>query len=130
MQYWPPHQAANMHYRIELAQGYLRAELAERKTAADTQEFIKALAAKVLEGGCARVLISVRNSRPIFKLQSYGIIEYFRQVAANPGNRVALISDNEEMRSSQQYIAMLGREQGANVRAFREEAGALEWLRA
>jgi SpoIIAA-like len=118
-----------MHFRIELAQGYLRAELADRKTAADTQEFIKALSAKALEGGCARVLISVRNSRPIFKLQPYGIIEYFRHMAANPATRVALISDSDEMRSSQQYIAMLGREQGAKVQAFSDEAAALEWLR-
>ena len=130
MQYWPPHQAANMHYRIELAQGYLRADLADRKTAADTQQFIRALGAKALDAGCTRVLICVRNSRPIYKLQTYGIIEYFRQLAANPANRVALVSDNDEMRSSQEYIAMLGREQGANVRAFRDEAGALEWLRA
>lgn len=67
--------------------------------------------------------------RPIYKLQSYGITEYFRHAAANPANRVALLSDSEEMRSSQQYIEMFGREQGANVRAFRDEASALEWLR-
>ena len=118
-----------MHYRIDLAQGYLRAELSDRKTPADTQQFIQALNAKALESGCARVLICVRNSRPIFKLQTHGIIEYFRQLAAKPANRVALISDTDEMRSSQQYIAMLGREQGATVQAFREETGAHEWLR-
>jgi hypothetical protein len=118
-----------MHYRIEQLHDYLRAELSERKTPEDTQEFIGALAAKALEGGCTRVLICVRNSRPIFKLQSYGIPEYFRQVAANPACRVALLSDSEEMRSSQHYIEMLGREQGANVRAFRDEARALDWLR-
>jgi hypothetical protein len=119
-----------MHYRIEQAQGYLRAELSDRKTPADTKQFIEALNAKALECGCARVLISVRNSRPIFKLQTHGIIEYFRQAAVNPSNRVALISDSDEMRSAQQYIAMLGREQGAKVQAFRDEPGALEWLRA
>lgn len=80
--------------------------------------------------GCMRVLVYVRNSRPIFKLQAYGITEYFRQVAANPANRVALLSDSEEMRSSQQYIEMLGREQGAHVRAFRDEPSALDWLRS
>jgi hypothetical protein len=119
-----------MHYKIELAQDYLRAELFERKTPEDTQQFIQALMAKALEAGCTRMLVCVRHSRPIFKLQSYGIVEFFRRVAANPANRVALLSDSEEMRSSQQYIEMLGREQGAKVRAFRDEPAALLWLRS
>jgi hypothetical protein len=119
-----------MHYKIELVQDYLRAELSERKTADETQEFIRALMAKASEGGCTRILVCVRNSRPIFKLHPYGIPEYFKKLAANSANRVALVSDSEDMRSSQQYIEMLGREQGANVKAFRDEASALEWLRA
>jgi hypothetical protein len=119
-----------MHYKIELAQDYLRAELFERKTPEDTQQFIQALMAKALEAGCTRMLVCVRHSRPIFKLQSYGIVEFFRRVASNPANRVALLSDSEEMRSSQQYIEMLGREQGAKVRAFRDEPAALLWLRS
>lgn len=119
-----------MHYKIELAQDYLRAELFERKTPEDTQQFIQALMAKTLEAGYTRVLVCVRQSRPIFKLQSYGIVEFFKRVACNPANRVALLSDTEEMRSSQQYIEMLGREQGAKVRAFRDEPAALQWLRS
>jgi hypothetical protein len=119
-----------MHYYIERMQDYLRAELSDRRTAEDVREFIDALVAKAAESGCSRLLIYVRKSRPIFKLQSYGILEYFKSVAANPANRVALIADSDEMRSSQQYVEMLGREQGANVRAFRDEAAALEWLRS
>jgi hypothetical protein len=119
-----------MHYKIELAQDYLRAELFERKTPEDTQQFIQALTAKALEGGCTRMLVCVRHSRPIFKLQSYGIVEFFKRLACNPANRVALVSDSEEMRSSQHYIEMLGREQGAKVRAFRDEPAALQWLRS
>ena len=118
-----------MHYKIERMQGYLRAELNERRTGPDSEAFIRALTAKSAEESCPRVLIFVRHSRPIFKLQAYGILEYFRTVAANPANRVALLSDSDEMRSSQQYIEMLGREQGANVRAFRDEPAAVEWLR-
>jgi hypothetical protein len=122
-------EARNMHYRIELAQGYIRAELSERKTAEESLEFIKALTARSAHTGCARVLVSVRKSRPIFKINSYGITQYFRQVAETHG-RVALVSDSDEMRSSQQYIEMLGREQGAAVRAFRDESAAIEWLSA
>lgn len=117
-----------MHYRIEQVHNYLRAELSNRKTTEEAQQFIRALLAKAAQCGCTRVLICVRNSRPIFKLNDYGINEYFRQIAANPANRVALLSDSDDMRSSQQYIEMLGRERGANVKAFRDEASALAWL--
>jgi hypothetical protein len=119
-----------MHYKIELAHGFIRAELSERRTAEETQEFIKAVAAQTAQTGCARVLVSVRKSRPIYKINSYGITEYFRQAAANPDGRVALVSDSDDMRSSQQYIEMLGREQGAKVKAFRDESAAIEWLRS
>ena len=118
-----------MQYKIERMDGYLRAELRERRTGPESEEFIRALTAKSAEDGCTRILIYVRHSRPIYKLQSYGILEYFRTIATSPASRVALLSDSEEMRSSQHYIEMLGREQGANVRAFRDEPAALEWLR-
>ena len=44
--------------------------------------------------------------------------------------RVALLADAEELRAAHEYIEVLARQQGANVRAFRDEAQALEWLRA
>jgi hypothetical protein len=119
-----------MHYKIEQTHDYLRADLCERETVEETQEFIKALTAKAAQYGCTRVLVCVRNSRPVFKLGAHGINGYFRQMAANPANRVALVSDSEELRSSQQYIEMLGREQGAKVKAFRDEPSALAWLRS
>ena len=63
----------------------------------------------------AMLLVSVRNSRPIFKVDQY---------------RIALLADSEELRASHEYIEVLARQQGANVRAFRDEASALDWLAA
>jgi len=34
------------------------------------------------------------------------------------------------VRASHQYLEVLAGQQGANVRAFREESRALDWLRA
>jgi hypothetical protein len=118
-----------MHYKIEQAQGYVRAELSERRTVEETQEFIRALVDHCAKAGCARVLVAVRKSRPIYKINSYGITEYFKHVAPNPDSRMALVADSDDMRSSQQYIEMLGREQGAQVKAFRDESAAIAWLR-
>jgi hypothetical protein len=82
----------------------------------------------VLKDGDTMVLVSVRNSRPIFKVDQYRIAEQFRSLAANPKYRIALLADSDEVRASHEYIEVLARQQGANVRAFRDEASALDWL--
>jgi hypothetical protein len=43
---------------------------------------------------------------------------------------VVLLADSEEVRASHQYIEVLATQQGAKVRAFRDERRALGWLAA
>lgn len=117
-----------MHYTIDQGTGCVRAELFGRQTAAETQEFIQALAGEVQKNGCTAVIVCVRNSRPIFKLDPYGVAEQLRRLAANPRYRIALLADTEELRASHEYLEVLARQQGANLRAFRDEASALDWL--
>jgi hypothetical protein len=118
-----------MHYKIEIASDHLRAELFGRETAGETHEFLTALAQEALEAGMTRVLIWVRNSRPIFKVDKYRITEFF-ELAASKAYRVALLGDSDQLRASQQYVEVLARQHGADVRAFRAEMPALRWLRA
>jgi hypothetical protein len=117
-----------MHYTIVQGKGHVRAELFGRQTVPETEEFIRALTEEVLRGGVTMVLVWVRNSRPIFKVDQYRIAEQFRRLAENPQYRVALLADSDEVRASHEYIEVLARQQGANVRAFRDEASALDWL--
>jgi hypothetical protein len=118
-----------MHFHFELMQDHLRAELFGRKTAEETLEFVQALVAEARKRSAAHILIWVRNSRPIFKLEPYRISEQFKQLAAAKGVRVALLADSDEVRASHQYIEVLAGQQGASVRAFRDEPRALSWLR-
>jgi hypothetical protein len=83
---------------------------------------------EALKNGNTMVLVSVRHSRPIFKVDQYRIAEQFRRLAANPKYRIALLADSDEVRASHEYIEVLARQQAANVRAFRDEASALDWL--
>jgi len=117
-----------MHYTIVRGNGHLRAELYGRQTVGETQEFIRAVTKEVLKNGDTRVLVSVRNSRPIFKVDQYRIAEQFRRLAGNPQYRIALLADSDELRASHEYIEVLARQQSANVRAFRDAASALDWL--
>jgi len=119
-----------MHFNFQLAQDHLRAELFGRQTLEDTLQFVEALAAEARKHSTLPILIWVRNSRPIFKLERYPLSERFRQLAAQKGVRVALLADSDEVRASNQYIEVLAGQQGASVRAFREESRALNWLTA
>jgi hypothetical protein len=117
-----------MHFTFKQAQGYLRADLFGRQTVEQTLEFVEALSAEARKGDSSRILVWVRTSRPIFKVEQYKISEQFRQLAKNEQLRVALLADSDEVRASHQYIEVLASQQGAKVRAFRDEARALDWL--
>ncbi len=117
-----------MHFSFENSPECLRATLFGRNTVEETLQFIEALAAEARKHAASRFLIWVRNSRPIFKVEQYKVSELFRQLAANKGVRVALLADSDEVRASHQYIEVLAGQQGAQVRAFREERRALAWL--
>lgn len=119
-----------MQFHFESAQDHLRAELFGCQTVEETRQFVQALVAEARKHSATRILIWVRNSRPIFKLDPYKPSEQFKQLAAQKGVRVALLADADEVRASHQYIEVLASQQGAQVRAFREESRALNWLTA
>lgn len=120
---------AAVHYTFKQAPGLLRAELFGRQSAEETHEFVEALLAEAHKLALTRVLAWVRNSRPIFKVEQYDVTDKFRRVAAR-GLRVALLADSDEVRASHQYLEVLAGQQGAQLRAFRDEARALHWLNA
>jgi hypothetical protein len=73
----------------------------------------------------------VRNSRPIFRVEQYGLSEHFRRAAANAaGYRLALLADADDVRSAHEYVETLARQANVPLRTFRGEAAALEWLRS
>lgn len=126
--------ARTVWHQITVEPDYLRVELFGRQTAGQTQEFLKALADYGIkhqqhqQHQQPRMLISVRCSKPVFTVEKYGIAGYF-ELASRYSAKIALLGDSEELRIAHQYIESLARQRGANVRAFRDEAAALRWLR-
>ena len=118
-----------MRYQFSVVQDCLKAELVGRESVAETQDFIRAITAEAQKLKLSRLLVWVRRSRPIFKVEQYRISEHFKTLAANPEVRVALLADSDDVRAAHEYIEVLARPHGANVRAFRDEASALEWLK-
>src|SRR5258707_14212304 len=107
---------------------YIKAELSDRQTALETQEFLQAVSAAAEANKCARVLISVKDSKSLFKVEEYGISTYFKLLASDRSDRVALLSDSEETRVSHEYIVLLANQYGAEVQSFRSESHAVAWL--
>jgi hypothetical protein len=117
-----------MDFSISLREGYLRLDVYGRETPEETKRYLAALAAESARTGCRNVMIWIRSSRPIFRVAQYDIGEFFRQALDVPGAKVALLADAPDVRASQQYVEVLAKQQGVNVRAFADEIQATEWL--
>ena len=117
-----------MRYSIEPGDGYLKAEMTERDTAAETAEFVEAIVVELRAKGAKKVLISIRDSRPVFKVEEWKLSAALDKVMSIPGLQVAFISDTRELQMSQQYIALLARQRGLKFEAFDSEPAAVAWL--
>ncbi len=120
----------NMLYKITIEPDYLWAELFNRETMEETREFLQLVANAAMKHKRSRVLMSVRSSNPVFTVERSGFLAYFKKLTADPSHKIALLGDSEELGISHQYIELIGRQHGVNVRSFRDSAAALEWFNA
>lgn len=115
-------------FALEHVDGYLRAALYGRESAEDTRRFLEAVSAEAQKSGVDRVLISVRSSRPIYRVRQYGLAEFLDTVASRPAHRIATVADSFEGQLAQQYVVRIARARGLNVRSFGSEEAAGAWL--
>jgi len=118
-----------MGYKITLDRDVLRAELFGRETVAETRTFFQAIVSASKKNRSPYILISVRSSKPIFQLERHGLIEYFRELAATSSRRIALLGDSRDLRLSHEYVELIARQHGLNVRSFPDETAAYRWFR-
>ena len=122
-------QSEDVRYTIEPQDGgYLKAEMVERDTAAETAEFVEAIVGALAARKARRLLISIRDSRPVFKVEEWKLSAALEKVMSMPGLQVAFIADTRELQMSQEYIALLGRQRGLNFKSFDSEQAAVAWL--
>ncbi len=115
-------------YKITAEPGYLRAELFERETVEETRAFLDAVVRNNATHQRSRVLILVRASKSIFQVVAHGLMECFEELSATVPGQIALVGDTRDLRLSHEYIEVIARQRGLNVRSFRDEAAALAWL--
>ena len=118
-----------MRYKLEPRAGYLLAEMVDRETAEETAEFLRGIMSALAEHRANRLLIAVKSSRPIYKVEGWGLSGAIETLLGIPGFRVAFIADSPEMTMAQQYIALLLSQKGVLTRNCASEADAVAWLR-
>lgn len=123
----PSARGRAMAYRITVEADFVRAELAHRETVEETRDFLQALLR--YSESYSSLLIQVRTSKPVFHVERHGLIETFSQIARTPRHRIALTAETADLQASHEYLELLARQRGVNVRSFRDEAEALAWLR-
>jgi hypothetical protein len=120
-----------MKYTIEARDGYLHAVVHGRDTAEQMREFLLAVHAACQEHALSRILISVRQSRAVFKPEEYGLagdLSGYAERLVTPQCQIAVVGDTHEVNSANEYIEMVARQRGVNLRAFRDERAARRWL--
>jgi hypothetical protein len=121
-----------MKFSIEARDGYLHAVVHGRETAEHMREFLYAVHAACGQHEIPKILMSVRQSRAVFRSEDYGLDANTRGYVhelAGPSCQVALVGDTDELHQAHEYIEVLARQQGFNVRAFRDLNVGLQWLR-
>ena len=118
-----------MQLTTSLLGDVLRVDIRQRQTAEETREIAETAFAERERAGVLGILLMTRDSRPIFKVEEYGLSAILERIAAIPGLRVAAVSDDSALHAAHEYIELIARQRGAAYRAFRKEADALAWLR-
>ena len=116
-----------MKHSITTERGNLKASLLGRETVEEMLDFVRAVASENAQRRLGTILMDIRASRPIFHF-AHGFLEEFVGLSPNLSFRIALLGDTIELRLSNDYLALLARQQGLNVRSFRSEVAALKWL--
>lgn len=117
-----------MKFSIEPRAGYLNAVVYGRDTAQQMREFLLAVRVACRKHRTPKILISVRQSRAVFKPEEYGLSGGYLDNLVTPQCQIAILGDTREVNAANEYIEMVARLQGVNVRAFRDERAALRWL--
>lgn len=109
---------------------YVKAVMVGRDTPAETRRFVEAQLAALRDTGQRRLLVSVESSRPMFRMRESNLEALLEEMARLEGLKVALTSDDPEVGVAHEYVEFLARQRGLELRAFRSEPAALDWLLA
>src|SRR5258708_30848116 len=107
---------------------YLRADLLERETVEETEEFLTAVKEAGLQHPSCRILIFVYSPQAMFRVERYHASAFLDELAARPWFKVALAAKHFEVRLVHQYVELLARLRRADLRHLLDGHPAHEGL--
>src|SRR5437879_13923818 len=107
-----------MQYQITMERGFLRADLHDRETAEETRAFLQSVVLSSVNHRCSRILVHVRLSNPLFTVERHGVLKHFKEIAADPFQRIARLGNTLELGMSHHYVSLVGRQPGVTLRTF------------
>jgi len=116
-----------MSYAINIESDCIRAELAGRHTTEQTKDLLRAIA--VFGVTHSSFLIRVSQSTPLLATDPLGLVEYLITAGCGPSHRFALVADNYYVQAAHDRVERIAREHSLNLRSFRTESEARQWLR-
>ena len=120
---------ALMSYRIVAEPEFVRAELSGCETGEELRSFLDAVVRDNEKHRRPQILILVRSSKPIFQVMSHRLVECLEAISMTASRQIALVGDTADLRMSQEYMELIARQRGLNVRSFSDEAAAVRWLK-
>lgn len=125
----PSEPESRARYKITLDDGYVRAELRNRRTAEEMELFLGTVAASCAVLERSHVLISVHSSNPMSMVERSVFFAHLSKLWSNPAHRIAILGDAVVPGIPHEYVKSLAQQNGAKVRGFENEAAALQWVR-
>lgn len=117
-----------MRCNIDTLPGYLRLDVVGRETIDDARACVEVTLAELEKSGMTKMVIVIRESNPVFRVEQYGLSELLTAFAQIAGLQIAFVSDSAGLFASHEYLALLAKQRGVDIGAFRDEASAIKWL--
>jgi hypothetical protein len=116
-----------MSYAINVESDCIRAELAGSHTTKQTKDLLRAIA--VFGVTHSSFLIRVSQSTPLLATDPLGLVEYLITAGCAPSHKFALVADDHYVQAAHDRVERIAREYSLNLRSFRTESEARQWLR-
>ena len=118
-----------MEYTIDADEEFLRVNVSGRDTDRPPSEVCVAVLAESRKRGRRRILIELDQKFPLSPSSQFSLVTRLPQIGFTAEERVALVHRTPEMQDANQFINLVARNHGVNVRNFWDIEPAKAWLR-
>jgi hypothetical protein len=118
-----------MECTISADDEFLRVKLSGRDTDRPPSEVCAAVLAESRKQGRDRILIELDQKFPLSPGNQFALVTRLPEIGFTPQQRIALVHRTPEMQDANQFINLVARNHGIQVRNFTGVALAQAWLR-